>query len=630
MALKIQLRRGTAAEWTSANPVLMQGEMGVETDTLKVKLGNGTTAWTSLPYFTQGAKGDTGATGATGATGPRGLKGDVGDTGPANTLTMGTVTTGPAGSSASATITGTAPNQTLNLVIPKGDKGDTGTAATITVGTVTALAAGSAPTVVNAGTSGAAVFNFGIPNAVGVPTGGTTGQVVRKTASSTEWATLSTSDLNDVAIATPSNGQALTFDSATGKWKNATPAANLSQLGDVTIATPADKQVLQYESASGKWKNKTATGGVTVGSANPSSPIDGDGWFYAEDGTLFVRYNDGNSTQWVQPNAVLSSQIEQRYYSPNYIINGAFDFWQRGTSLAFGTGLNYLADRFFNYNSGSGSVTSSQQAFTPGTSPAPGFEAQFFHRTVIASTGTSTLVNIGTPIEDVRTCAGQTVTFSFYAKAAANRTITSSAYQNFGTGGSATVTAWTGASFALTTSWQRFTYTTALPSIAGRTVGTSSKLQIEIELGASTGTVDIWGVQLETGSTATQFRRTANSLQGELAACQRYYQRIDSVGQPNKFLGSIAYYNGTSSVGLVPLITEMRAVPSISLSAANTFQALTAQANITVSSIGANANDTSTRMIALDVVTTTVTTTAAASLRANGTTSTVIQASSEL
>lgn len=51
MPTKIQLRRGTASQWTSANPTLASGEFGVETDTAKVKLGNGTTAWTSLGYF---------------------------------------------------------------------------------------------------------------------------------------------------------------------------------------------------------------------------------------------------------------------------------------------------------------------------------------------------------------------------------------------------------------------------------------------------------------------------------------------------------------------------------------------------------------------------------------------------
>ena len=50
MAVKIQLRRDTAANWTAANTVLALGEPGVETDTLKLKVGDGITAWTSLAY----------------------------------------------------------------------------------------------------------------------------------------------------------------------------------------------------------------------------------------------------------------------------------------------------------------------------------------------------------------------------------------------------------------------------------------------------------------------------------------------------------------------------------------------------------------------------------------------------
>jgi hypothetical protein len=49
---EIKLRKGTAAAWASANPVLSAGEPGFETDTKKLKLGNGSTAWNSLPYFT--------------------------------------------------------------------------------------------------------------------------------------------------------------------------------------------------------------------------------------------------------------------------------------------------------------------------------------------------------------------------------------------------------------------------------------------------------------------------------------------------------------------------------------------------------------------------------------------------
>jgi len=52
MASIIQIRRDTASDWTSANPTLAQGELGLETDTSKLKAGDGTTAWTSLGYYT--------------------------------------------------------------------------------------------------------------------------------------------------------------------------------------------------------------------------------------------------------------------------------------------------------------------------------------------------------------------------------------------------------------------------------------------------------------------------------------------------------------------------------------------------------------------------------------------------
>jgi len=48
--IKIQHLRGTAAQWTNRNPVLPDGELGIETDTLKVKVGNGTDNWADLTY----------------------------------------------------------------------------------------------------------------------------------------------------------------------------------------------------------------------------------------------------------------------------------------------------------------------------------------------------------------------------------------------------------------------------------------------------------------------------------------------------------------------------------------------------------------------------------------------------
>jgi len=70
MAVQIQLRRGTASAWTAANPLLADGEMGIESDTAKFKIGDGVTYWTSLAYG--GIAGTNGTNGTNGQGVPTG------------------------------------------------------------------------------------------------------------------------------------------------------------------------------------------------------------------------------------------------------------------------------------------------------------------------------------------------------------------------------------------------------------------------------------------------------------------------------------------------------------------------------------------------------------------------------
>lgn len=123
MAIQVQYRRGTAAEWTSANPILAIGEPGYETDTGKFKVGNGSSAWASLSY-SSGPAGPTGSTGAD-STVP-GPTGPTGPTGSAATVALGTVTTGSAGSSVAITNSGSSSAAVFDFTIPKGDTGLTG------------------------------------------------------------------------------------------------------------------------------------------------------------------------------------------------------------------------------------------------------------------------------------------------------------------------------------------------------------------------------------------------------------------------------------------------------------------------------------------------------------------------
>ena len=207
----------------------------------------------------------------------------------------------------------------------------------------------------------------------------------------------------------------------------------------------------------------------------------------------------------------------------NEIINGAFNVWQRGTSISVAAGSNvFTADRWQAFVVGTTS-TASQQAFTPGTAPASPYESQYFHR--IATGASTTYYELQQRIEDVRTLAGQTATYSFWAKASNAHTAAVYINQNFGVSGSANVGT-AAQNISLTTSWQRFTLTFSIPSISGKTVGASSYINPFIYYVSGTvanTSIDIWGVQLEQGSTATAFQTATGTIQGELAACQRYY-----------------------------------------------------------------------------------------------------------
>jgi hypothetical protein len=208
----------------------------------------------------------------------------------------------------------------------------------------------------------------------------------------------------------------------------------------------------------------------------------------------------------------------------NKVINGDFGIWQRGTSFTpTSAAAIFTTDRFQIYQNGSGSFTCSQQTFTPGTAPVAGYESQYFHRIALTTLGTTNAWVFNSNLEDVRVFAGQTVTLSFWAKGTA-ATIGCYLQQNFGSGGSSVVQT-ASQSNTLTTSWQRFSFTVALPSISGKTIGTGSSLAVYFGSGTVLANTswDIWGVQLEASNTATAFQTATGTIQGELAACQRYY-----------------------------------------------------------------------------------------------------------
>jgi hypothetical protein len=255
--------------------------------------------------------------------------------------------------------------------------------------------------------------------------------------------------------------------------------------------------------------------------------------------------------------ADVNDYLVNRTGSGNAIINGAFDIWQRGTSFAHSTGVETrVADRFVYNSDGTGTTTISQETFTPGE-PATGVEGTFYLRYTSSGRTGQTFNVLYNQIEDVRTLSAQTITLSFYARTNAAKSITIDHQQTFGSGGSSSVSTTFGTA-NIGTSWERFTFTISAPSVSGKTINTGNHVRTIFRLGnGSAGTIDIWGIQLEAGSVATPFKRNANSLQGELAACQRYFFRGGPGAQGIATLTTLANL-------IISYPVPMRAAPSVS------------------------------------------------------------------
>jgi hypothetical protein len=356
-----------------------------------------------------------------------------------------------------------------------------------------------------------------------------------------------------------------------------------------------------------------SAGGFTISDTAPTSPAPrhGDSWLDSSDGSLYARYVDQDGTgQWIQIQtnsvintslatrmttaesnittlqtndsgkstsiAALQSQVatdgsnitalqgratvlEAKNMSYNYIINGAFDIWQRSTSVPHAGG-GVGADMWREYtDSGSGTQAKDTTDYPVGVNQSYKFTAG----------ANSTNWSIFQVIETSNTAplAGKTVTFSMYLKSNAARTLrmTMSYSTSVDAIWSSTFTSAVTLDCAVTTSWARYSVTTTLPS-------TAKTLNIGVgAVGATlplSSTVSVAGVQLEEGSLITPFRRNAPSIQAELSACQRYYYRATSVSG-GTYQG-VALGFGQSSTQehfWMPLPTTMRAMPVLSYSA---------------------------------------------------------------
>lgn len=299
----------------------------------------------------------------------------------------------------------------------------------------------------------------------------------------------------------------------------------------------------------------------------------------------------------------------------NKIINGDFGVWQRGTSTSIpaSTYPSFPADRWITSTNANQACTVSRQA-TGDTTNLPNLQYAIRYQRNSGQTGTGSLYLIQN-CETATTIpyAGKTITLSFYARKGANYSATSSILvSSIQTGTGTDQNAFLGYTGAvdtpqnntLTTTWQRFTQTLTLAA-------TTTEMAI-LFLFNPTGTAgaadyyEITGVQVEAGSTATAFQTATGTVQGELAACQRYFYRITVAPSAAGTPVGLGLITATTTVTGVPIFSPvtMRTAPTFTLTGtpraydASTAPNITAVAAYSASVDGASVDFTSSGLVA--------------------------------
>ena len=251
----------------------------------------------------------------------------------------------------------------------------------------------------------------------------------------------------------------------------------------------------------------------------------------------------------------------------NLLLNGNFDIWQRGTSFANPAG--YFADRFTTLGSIS-NITFSQQ-----TTGAPAGSRYILRATATGASAYSTVCQM-IETAQVEMLQGSTATYS--VKLRVNSTFNAtglilklqkSATADAGTGATWTDISTTSIALASlpttagtsTATYYQGTITAAIPSD-----GTANSLRVIVDFNGGTASgsiVEYSQFMLELGSVPTTFTRAGGTIQGELAACQRYYWRSSSGLAYTALSNCGSAISTTNVIVTLPLKVSLRATPTV-------------------------------------------------------------------
>jgi len=339
---------------------------------------------------------------------------------------------------------------------------------------------------------------------------------------------------------------------------------------------------------------------TTMATMTPKSTVTTKGDLVASTGASTpARLAVGNNGETLVADSSTSTGLRyQTGVNLNAVINGAFDIAQRGTSVSVPASTNTNTLDRFQLNVGANGASTVSQQSVGDTTNLPNIRYCARVQRNSGQTGTTTMY-FATSMETSTSIpyAGQIVTVSFYARAGANFSSASNALGltlRSGTGTDQNVYGYTGGASpidttkTLTTTWQRFTAT-------GTVAATATELAIYFNYTPS-GTAstndyfEVTGIQLELGSVATVFKRAGGTIQGELAACQRYLPMFNT----GAWLNGYSYSTTSSYFTFVFNVTPRIAPTGITATAANTFNVLngsaTSGAATSISFDGANTN----------------------------------------
>lgn len=454
----------------------------------------------------------------------------------------------------------------ITIVDCKGEKGDPGQAATITVGTVTTLPAGSNATVTNSGTSSAAVFDFGIPkgadgsgagdmlkadydpNSVVELAGGIPDYVASQAytlptaasnvlggvkvgtnlsidasgvLSATDTNTDALHDLTDVNISLPSDGQALLYDSANNKWVNGDVAGSASDItydntGSGLTATDVQEAIDEIDS-----NLDTLDGKVYKTDDSTETTI-------ASDDLLPIYDTSAMASKKITVADVISGTVS----NPNLFVNAWFTVNQRGLS-SYTTEGGHSADRWkINANTGNlGSVDIDNGIVIDNTSGSGSFDLIQTNRYDEC------------PFENI---LGKEATLSILLS---NGDILSN---------SATIP-------AVPTSWSDI-ITINIPN-TGQFSLLANDNRVIGSIGVYAGkTLSVRAVKFEPGPISTLHLDTAPNYATELLKCQRYFQNMNILNLKYSSVGTGKTIGTTALYVDIPLCAPMRTTPTLSMS----------------------------------------------------------------